>query len=430
MLESAPNTATSSVESCNVPSRAAADDRALGGGSSESLSAVAVLPHEDRCAYVAIPELALREKPAVTPEEVWDSFAKEFSPIENFFCCIQLVRPNRLRFWCPNPTVLEDVLSTGLTLRGHPLRMKPVVDRCWLTVTHLPYGLPEQAIQDFFAAYGEVKAVRFVQFRKVYTGTVKIHMVLQETVPTRIQILGHSGLVYHPGQARTCFNCGVIGHESKRCPEKKPPPPKPGEKPSGGKKKKSPKKSRGQTATVSGPPTSAPEVRPPGPASPNYEEEFPGLEPSGTSPPGKSASSVVPEDNLVQQSDPPVRGTDSTPSQEEAIPAAEESGSSKGTFGPLLPKDPDHSVASDNAKSSTATDRPVFGVRLSDPPTVQSAIKSTRNSRKRKPAPIPLGIGLACTRTNPTPTPVCTGAQPKPNAGTDPSDPPLIAFSS
>ena len=295
--------------------------------------------------------------------------------MESFFCCIQLIRHNRIRFWCPNPTILEDVLSTGLMLRGHPLRMKPVIDRCWLTVTHLPYCLPEQAIWEFFAAYGEVKSLRFIQFRKVYTGTVKIHMVLHETVPTRIQILGHPGLVYHPGQAHTCFNCGTIGHESKRCPKKKPPSPKPGEKSS---EAKSPNKPRGQPPTASGQTTSAPEVRPPGPASPNYEE-FPGLGTSSPSPsPSAKTASVVPVDKPVQHSDNPVGGTDSIPSQEEAIPAVEQS----CPLSPPLSEDLEHYVESDNTKSSNATDRPIFGVRLSDPPLVQSAIKSSWNSRK------------------------------------------------
>ena len=64
------NTATSVYEIDNVPSRAAAGDRAPSGGSFQSLSAAAVLPHQDRCAYVAIPELALQGKPPLKPDEV------------------------------------------------------------------------------------------------------------------------------------------------------------------------------------------------------------------------------------------------------------------------------------------------------------------------------------------------------------------------
>ena len=432
-----------------------ADDRAPRGGSSQSLSAAALLPHQDRCAYVDIPELALRGQPSVKPEEVWDSFTKDFAPIENFFCCIQLVRPNRLRLWCPTATVLEDVINTGLTLRGHPLRIKPVIDRCWLTITHLPYGLPEQAIRAFFAGFGEVKSLRFVQFRNVYTGTIKVLMVLHKSVPTRIRILGHAGLVYHPGQARTCFHCGALGHESKRCPAKKSPSPKPGEQSSGAKKKKTPKKSRdkpptvsgppsGQTTTSSGPPTSVSEVRPPGPASPHYEEEFPAL---GTSNPNPSG------DKSVHSSDDPAGGADLTPSHEEEVTDPKEPYSPKGTVGPPPADDLEHSVDTEDnpvipeTGSVTLTDplpsddtalpnEQAPDIPLEDEPLYEEdplprvMLKIVRKNRKR-PAPVPAGSDLACTRIPSKPAPVCgTAAKTKPNAGGDPSDPPPVASSS
>ena len=253
MLEATPNTVSPRFESSNVPSGAEAVDRAIRGGSFQSLAAEAHLPYQDRCAYVDIPELALRGKPPMKPQEVWDSFSKDFAPVKDFFTCIQMVRPNRLRVWCPSSTVLEDVLNTGLTLRDHPLRIRPIIDRCWLTVTHLPYGLSEQAIRQFFEDFGEVRAIRFVQYRQVFTGTIKVLMNLQKTIPTRIRILGHAGLVYHPGQVRTCFHCGATGHESKSCPGKKTSSPKPGKKKRSPKKKTTAKKTNQQSSQSSRP---------------------------------------------------------------------------------------------------------------------------------------------------------------------------------
>ena len=140
-------------------------------------------------------------------------------------------------------------------------------------------------------------------------------MVLQKSIPTCIRILGHVGLVYHPGQACTCFHCGTLGHESKRCPAKKPPSPKPGKKLLGA--KETPKKSCGQPSTTpgpspgqssnpKGPSTSVPQARPIGPESPNYEEELPPLATSSPSPHGKIDSSAAPLDKPSSCTDNPV----------------------------------------------------------------------------------------------------------------------------
>ena len=138
MLEFAHNATTSRFELNNASGGAVAVDRAQSGGSFQSLASVAHLPYKDWYTYVDVPGLALWGKPPLKPQEVWDTFSKDFAPVKDFFTCIQMVRPNRLRVWCLSYTVLEDVLNTGLTLRGHPLRIKLIIDRCWLTVTHLP----------------------------------------------------------------------------------------------------------------------------------------------------------------------------------------------------------------------------------------------------------------------------------------------------
>ena len=216
---------TTAAENPTTFAAVVAGDRAIRGGSSQSLpvAAAATVPLPDRCAYIDIPELALKNHPKVRATEVWDEFCREFSPPERYFSCIQLVRQNRLRIWCTSSTVLEDVCNTGLTLRGHPVSIRPIQDRSWLTVTHLPYGLPTESITEFFSQYGEVKAVRPVLFRNVHTGTIKVRVKLHTTVPTRVRICGHAGLVYHQGQTRTCYNCNRDGHEAKSCPTRQQP---------------------------------------------------------------------------------------------------------------------------------------------------------------------------------------------------------------
>ena len=419
LRSSTDNTATSVFESDNVPSGAVAVDRAQSGGSFQSLAAAALLPHKDRCALVDIPELALRGKPSLKPEEVWDTFAKDFAPITDFFTCIQLVRPNRLRVWCPSATVLEDVLNTGLTLRGHPLRIKPIVDRCWLTITHLPYGLPEQSITEFFSKFGEVRSVRFVQFRKVFTGTVKVLMALHKTVPTRVRILGHAGLVYHPGQARTCFHCGKVGHESKRCPEKKTPSPKPRRK----KRSRTPApNTTKKQSSQPGPSTSVPPVNtPPDVREPN--KSISQLDSSDTASPGTALPVAIPSTPKPN------------PSTEEEL---EVFSSPKGTFGPPIPTAVPHeeqvtAIAPPEDKSAFPAipppeERRISRVQFTDPPPVQNLMTSRKATRRNNPVPFVFGLDYGGPPKSTTG--VFSFRKEKPDTRKGPSDPPNQVSSS
>ena len=201
-------------------------DRASGSdstsGPSKDLPAPsAVVPLPDRVGLVTVPEMAIRNKPRLRVDEVWNALAEHYSPLEKSFAQIQYIRNDRFRVWCTSPEVLEELICVGVTIRGYPVTIRPYQSRSWVTITHLPYGLVEADIKEALTPYGKVHEVKFVYFRKVRTGTIKVRMDISTTIPTRLRVCGHAGLVFHQGQARTCFNCGALGHESKKCPKKR-----------------------------------------------------------------------------------------------------------------------------------------------------------------------------------------------------------------
>ena len=97
-----------------VPAVHAIGCETSGGSSQSPPTPRAVVPLPDRVALLTLPELAMKNKGRIRPEKVWDALAKNFSPIE-------YIRHDRFRVWYSSAEVLEDVVSTGVVIRGHPV---------------------------------------------------------------------------------------------------------------------------------------------------------------------------------------------------------------------------------------------------------------------------------------------------------------------
>ena len=68
--------------------------------------------------------------------------------------------------------------------------------------------------------YGQVIESRYCSYKDfpdVKNGTKQFRMILKMEIPCFIFVGSRRGHVRYRGQPRTCFRCGVGGHEAKSC---------------------------------------------------------------------------------------------------------------------------------------------------------------------------------------------------------------------
>ena len=180
-----------------------------------------VVPFANRAAVAVLPGLALLSKKPATVKEVIEDFSKQVpSPHKASLECIQLVKGKTIKVHFPSANIMEDILHSGLTFRGHPLEFKDPSQHRWVTLLDLPYGIPPASISSSLVKYGKIKEIKSESHLGVYTGARLLLMDVTVAIPSRVRIAGHDCTIFYRGQVRSCFKCGVTGHEAKKCPRK------------------------------------------------------------------------------------------------------------------------------------------------------------------------------------------------------------------
>ena len=182
-----------------------------------------VVPYANRAAVASLPSLALTSKPA-TVKEVIEDFATQV-PHDRAFECVQLVKGRTIRVVFPSAHMMEEMVHTGLTFREHPIEFKLPSVFHWVSLLDLPYGIPEAEIRTVLSRFGQIAHFNSESYMGLYTGTCQIKIELKAAIPSRIIVAGHVCTAFYKGQVRSCFRCGLTGHEAKKCPSRQQAPP-------------------------------------------------------------------------------------------------------------------------------------------------------------------------------------------------------------
>ena len=134
----------------------------------------------------------------------------------NHYLCVQLVKGRTLRLYFSSVDVMEDIVSGGLTFRGHPIELKTPSVFKWVTVMDLPYGIPEGEIKTVLSKFGQIAHIKTEVYMGLYTGTRLVKMIVKSAIPSCVISAGHQCTVFYRGQVRSCFHCGQPGHEAKK----------------------------------------------------------------------------------------------------------------------------------------------------------------------------------------------------------------------
>ena len=94
-----------------------------------------------------------------------------------------------------------------------------------VTISGLPFELPDELFTTFLASFGTVRSVKRDMWQDKYFGQIEngnrtVLMEIKNPIPSRVTIEGAVAYVTYSGQQKTCHYCQAPGHMVAECPKR------------------------------------------------------------------------------------------------------------------------------------------------------------------------------------------------------------------
>lgn len=141
---------------------------------------------------------------------------------EKKVAAVQALSPTKYRVEFRSSSYRHSTDINGISFRGVTLTPHPAYEEVKsVFVDRAPLQMPDQYLFDILAPYGRVLSVAHLKvkgFQNVKSGTRRVSMVIQTSIPAVIKISNIQLSFRYRGQPSFCFVCQEVGHTPKDCP--------------------------------------------------------------------------------------------------------------------------------------------------------------------------------------------------------------------
>ena len=183
---------------------------------------MAAIPFAAKALVGTIPEevMASAGTNPITLKEMIDDFVRQLPEVNTIIENVMQTGATTFVVHCFSPRHVEILLHSGLTFRGHLVKLVAAPNTQWIKLTRVVYGTTENAIKSRLSDYGTVLKIRRELVQGIGISVYSVKIELRKPIPSRITISHYPVNVFYRGQVQQCFRCEQTGHLSKNCPFK------------------------------------------------------------------------------------------------------------------------------------------------------------------------------------------------------------------